>query len=172
MSLDIHDLMNTHDIHIDPAETKRTIRIKLNRYYAAEWHNTLDTSTACHSYSDYKEKLEPEPYLTLLEGNLRIPLTKFRCSNNYLPIVTGRYDNTPRQERLCLMCDSQEVGDEFHYLFKCSFFDNDRRIYIDNHYLTCPNVLDMKQLLNSNDKDVLEKLSRFVSLIMKQLKPK
>ena len=36
-------------------------------------------------------------------------------SNNRLPIQQRRSLGIPRDERICTVCDSGEVGDEFHY---------------------------------------------------------
>ena len=32
-------------------------------------------------------------------------ITKFRCNNIKLPIETGRWSNTPREERICHLCN-------------------------------------------------------------------
>jgi hypothetical protein len=44
-----------------------------------------------------------------------ILLCRFRCGNHRLPIESGRWQNIPRQKRLCHLCDSREMGDEYHY---------------------------------------------------------
>ena len=46
--------------------------------------------------------------------------SKFRLSNHRLPIQQRRSSGIPRDERICTVCDSGEVGDEFHYLLNCS----------------------------------------------------
>ena len=41
---------------------------------------------------------------------------KFRLCNHRLPIQQRRSLGIPRDERIGTVCDSGEVGDEFHYL--------------------------------------------------------
>jgi hypothetical protein len=65
-------------------------------------------------------------YLSVLPSDLRMYLCKFRCLSNNLPIETGRFFNIDRSERYCNLCNVNELGDEFHYLFKCTFFSNVR----------------------------------------------
>jgi hypothetical protein len=40
-------------------------------------------------------------------------ITKLRCNNIKLPIETGRWPNTPREERICHLCNVG-LGTEFH----------------------------------------------------------
>jgi len=61
-----------------------------------------------------------EEYLTYLPSILRQRVLKFRLSNHRLPIQQRRSLGIPRDERICTVCDSGEVGDEFHYLLNCS----------------------------------------------------
>ena len=68
-----------------------------------------------------------EPYLTSLPKRLYIPLIKFRTSNYKLPIETGRWENINIEDRKCQLCDKNDLGDDFHYLLTCSYFDHDRK---------------------------------------------
>jgi hypothetical protein len=45
-------------------------------------------------------------------------ITKLRCNNIKLPIETGRWPNTPREERIYHLCNVG-LGTEFHFLFEC-----------------------------------------------------
>ena len=44
-----------------------------------------------------------------------------------MPIVIGRHKNIPRNERFCNLCNKNQIGDEFHYLFQCGFFLEERK---------------------------------------------
>ena len=50
----------------------------------------------------------------------RSALTKMRICSHTLPIETGRWKGIPRTERICLICDSEEVGSEEHYIARCN----------------------------------------------------
>ena len=47
-------------------------------------------------------------------------LVKLRIGNHKLLIETGRYDQIPRDNRLCLTCKSNQIEDEIHLLFHCT----------------------------------------------------
>jgi hypothetical protein len=49
-------------------------------------------------------------------------ITKLRCNNIKLPIETGRWPNTLREERICHLCNVG-LGTEFHFLFECTSAD-------------------------------------------------
>ena len=44
---------------------------------------------------------------------------KIRISNHKLMIETGRYNQTSRNERFCVICNSGIIEDEFLFLFNC-----------------------------------------------------
>ena len=48
--------------------------------------------------------------------------TQIRISAHKFPIEQLRYTGThvPRDQRICNFCKSNLIGDEFHYLFRCS----------------------------------------------------
>jgi hypothetical protein len=52
-------------------------------------------------------------------------ITKLRCNNIKLPIETGRWPNTPREERIFHLCNVG-LGTEFHFLFECTSADVQR----------------------------------------------
>jgi len=54
-----------------------------------------------------------------------------RTSNLHLPIETGRWANTPRQDRICTLCN-ENIGDEFHILYRCK---NENIITLREHFL-------------------------------------
>ena len=60
--------------------------------------------------------------LLALPPNLSRPLCTFRICNHRLPTQQGTYSGIDRRERFCSPYDYNDIGDEFHYLFKCTFF--------------------------------------------------
>lgn len=60
------------------------------------------------------------------------------CSGHNLEIELGRRLNIPRSERSCLLCGSNEVGDEIHFILKCSALQNLRVKYIPAVYWAAP----------------------------------
>jgi hypothetical protein len=100
-----------------------------------------------------------------LDDHERIALCKFRCGNHNLPISERRY--LPGQNiKICNLCNLQEQGDEFHYILKCPFFMNSRRMYVKNYYYTRPNCLKFNQLFNTRNIKEQRNLAKMVKKIM------
>ena len=45
----------------------------------------------------------------------------FRLRVHHLPITNARFNKAPVDIN-CPLCDSNEAGDELHYLLKCPYF--------------------------------------------------
>ena len=41
-----------------------------------------------------------------------------------LHIEVGRRNNIPTEDRVCYVCDSHDVEDEYHFIMNCSEYDN------------------------------------------------
>ena len=63
-----------------------------------------------------------------------------------------------------------DIGDEFHYLFKCTFFQEARLKFISRYYFVRPNTLKMDQLFNLTSHAKLIKLCKFVQEILNSFK--
>ena len=85
-----------------------------------KWRSRVAENSVCSNYRLCKNICCLEEYLTYLPSILRQRVLKFRLSNHRLPIQQRRSLGTPRGERICTVCDTGEVGDEFHYLLNCS----------------------------------------------------
>ena len=78
-------------------------------------------------YSIFQEKLTPDKYLLILSEHLWTEIFKFRTSNHYVPIEIGRWKNILVEDRICPLCNKNDIGDEFHYLFICEVFTEYRK---------------------------------------------
>ena len=85
------------------------------------------------------------------------------------PTERGRYYDIARENRMCTLCNSQEIGDQFHYIFKCNFFANKRRKYIRRNLSIYPNILNFQTLMCSTDRDTLLNLALFVKIVTLKL---
>ena len=61
-----------------------------------------------------------ENYLSTLEYNQRIVCTKFRCRNYKAQVITINQDHKEYGKKF----NSNSIGDEFQYIFVCSFLDS------------------------------------------------
>ena len=62
-----------------------------------------------------------------------------------LHIETGRYRNLKVEERLCKVCDSQSVENEFHFIFDCKAYSQLRLMFYNWIIMHYPNFFIMSQ---------------------------
>ena len=117
--------------HLDYTTFPHLVRVfkrNLFKEYQEYWSKSLkkdkfDSSVGnkLSLYSEVKNEVRFESYLDLIKNvKTRVAVTKMRISCHLLPIESGRYKKIPRVERLCPLCNRSEIGDEFHYLLKCT----------------------------------------------------
>ena len=98
-------------------------------------------------YRNIKVYFRPSLYLTvILNIQHRLALTQLRTRNHKLHVETGSWckpRSTPFDERLCFICDRDELEDEYHFVICCSAYTALRLKYIKNiiiNILVCINL--------------------------------
>ena len=109
-----------------------------------------------------------EEYLTLLDMADKYIITTFRTRTHHL-LVTNRRFHRSDENITCPLCPTGEVGDEPHYLFKCRFFEKDRKKFIPQSLLELPTEIAMYKLFDS-EKESLIKTAKFAKIIMSKFK--
>ena len=145
----------------------KTIKQTLLDQCLQKWDDDTQKSSKGRNYRLFKATVSFENYFKILPKQNYLRLIKFRLANHKLPIETGRWENIELSERKWQKCSKNLLGDEFHYLFECTYFNFERRRYISKFYFVRPNVIKFNKLMNSDNKTVLAKLSIFVSIFMK-----
>ena len=103
------DKMNKNDTVVNPDTSRKD-------------GNKLDT------LKTVKCKFEMEPYVTMLPFEARRDFAKLRTSSHALEIEVGRYKDTPREERICKLCNLNCVENEAHFLISCPYYKDERKI--------------------------------------------
>ncbi len=145
---------------------KNCIKQKLNDQGQQNWQESVCGSGKCDSYKIFKESLCYEKYLDVLPSKLCIEFTKFRCCNNKFPIEIGSYSNIPRNQRICSLCNDNQMGDGYHYLLVCSHFNSERNSFLKNYYYCNPSVYKFAQLLNVTGTELIN-VCKFISYLLK-----
>lgn len=121
------------------------------------------------SYTYIKTKFCLEKYLTVIKSfEQRRNFTRLRISNHRLQIEKGRYQDVPRQNRLCPRCPSGEIDDEKHFLFSCTTAPNERNNMIVAILNICPKFNSLNQdhkllwLLNNENMDILNSVCKLI----------
>ena len=133
--------------------------------YIQTWNLEVNQNRKCTNYRIFKEKHCLEKYFLELEFPERTALCNLRTGNHKLPISKQRYTNNEIDVN-CTLCDSGDIGDEFHVLFKCKFFEEKRKILIKKFYFTRPNTQKMHILFNSNSPKEIKNLGKFAKFIL------
>ena len=123
------------------------------------------------SYSYFKTNFGLEKYLLILKNREhRKKFTRFRISAHRLHIEQGRYQGTPRQNRLCNRCTSNEIDDEMHFLFSCTSSQDERHYMNTKINSLCSNFhhLNSNQkliwLLNTENLEILVSVCNLISV--------
>ena len=135
-------MTEVEDIHTvtDEKSANRAIHIfiqKIKKRYD-EWWNLKMSSVENRKLDflfQYKKTFKFEQYLDTLPRHIRIYVTRLRTSSHNFPIETLRYvrPKVDAQDRKCDICNSNEVGDEHHYMLRCP---NESLIPIRNAFIT------------------------------------
>ena len=151
---------------------KRILKTKLTEISNLKWHNHMWQQSSCLIYRSLKDNLVLEKYLTLLSNSDRITLCKFRCRNSRIPVVTLSFNNNniPYEERVCSVCNMNEIGDEFHYILQCPALTEYRNNLISNYYVRNPSMYKFVQLFQSKNVKVLVNLAKFIREINRILR--
>lgn len=140
------------------------IKQRLGDISEQEWNSEMFGNTLCTNYRMFKSRRNVEQYLTRLSEADRITFCKFRAGNHRLPISNRRFDSMA--EKICKLCVLNVQGDEFHCLFVCPFFNDERRLYLKKFYCSNPNTLKFQSLFSSKNKSELKNICKFLKYIM------
>ena len=84
-------------------------------------------------------------------------------------LEVGRWTNVERHNRLCQLCQSHEIGDEFHYVLQCPNFVTERKNLIPKYFFNRPNALKLSSLFNKKKSETIRKLCKLIDIINKKI---
>ena len=144
---------------------KNAIQQKLRDIFIGEWFRTIEESRSCMTYKLIKNKFEFETYLLNTPQRYMKSMIQFRTRNHKLPVETGRWNNTPYDQRKCPLCQ-RDIGDEFHYIFVCNGFAQARKQSLKPKFIERPNVLLFEKIINTKNTSEYLKLCKFIKIII------
>lgn len=132
--------------------------------FKQNWFEDTNQARILHIYRFLKTDFTMEPYLNILPKQLRIYVSRLRLSSHPLRIETGRYgvNRVDRNQRLCLLCNENEVEDEFHFILVCNKYKQTRNTYIKKFYYERPSMQKLVQLFQSNSPKIIYNLAKFI----------
>ena len=145
------------------------IRQRILDTYKQTWYSDINNSSRLQTYSIFKHNLELESYLNLdIDKKYKLALTRFRTSSHSLMIETGRYENTPREQRICQFCNMGKVEDEYHFLLVCPNYRDLRRKHFKPYFCHWPTMIKFESLLSKTSKSSVASLSKFIYFAFKR----
>ena len=96
--------------------------------------------------------------------------SRFRLSSHDLEVERGRYGakSTPPDERLCSLCNLNEVEDEFHVLMICPRYVHERNYVLNDIHQSFPSAIYLQLrdkfiwLMSQENKSVTLKIAYFL----------
>ena len=92
-----------------------------------------------------------------LDDDAKYIIAKFRTRSHHLPVTNNRFQSNNAEDTTCPLCQNGEIGDEFHYIFKCTYF-NESRNKLDG----ISDLMYVQSLFEGRKRD-LEKLAQFTN---------
>lgn len=119
--------------------------------WADTWRENLSTKPKLRTYKLFKNEYHTEDFVKYCYSRpKRSLLAQLRSGVLPLHIETGRFRNLKPEERLCSLCNSNEIEDEVHFVCKCTALTDLR----EELYGQVENRIENFTDLNDNDKFV------------------
>ncbi len=102
---------------------------RITERFARDWRHHCSTKDKLRTYRLFKTDIKTASHLNSnLPKYERSLISQLRLGVLPLRIETGRYQNLIEAERICEVCDSNQVENEYHFLFECDLYNNERSI--------------------------------------------
>lgn len=160
--------------HTEPCILERELRERRYAQYIHNWQCELHQDrpgTKLQTYSLVKHEYRIEPHLLYVKDKrYQRAITKLRVSSHQLYIETGRHLRplVPRQDRICIFCNSGEIDDEMHFLLRCEFHSESRRLLASelSPYIDYPSEIPLaatfQNIIGSKNQTVLTAVGKYI----------
>ena len=130
--------------------------------YLQKWHQVINEMSRLCLYRTIKSSYEVDMYISVLNiRKFRHFYCSFKIGSLDLEIQRGRYNNVPRDQRLCKLCQNG-VEDEYHFLLKCPLFDELRDKYIPAKYCIHPNLHKFVLLMTCSKETIILSTATYI----------
>ena len=155
-------------------------KCKLICKYQQYWKEVLNSNkeTKLNFYKTIKKNYYFEQYLDVLDKGKRMSISRIRLSSHNFPIERMRYTKTKQEERICKICNLNQVGDEMHYLLNCTNtkIETQRKEFINDIKNVQPqfshfeHINIIKYCLNMADSLIFNPFANFINNILNTYK--
>ena len=144
---------------------------QLLAHHIHTWSLLVESKPKLHLYKLFKNEFSTERYCIVnLKRSQRALIAKLRLGVFPINVELGRYTGTPREERLCPLCDHGEVEDEIHILFRCPSYKEPREVLLQQTMIFSEgfnnfNDIEKIKVLTSNER-LVRKISHYLSKVL------
>ena len=139
------------------------LKLRLSDNFIQNWRARLAESSRASFYNPISI-FKFQPYLDkVLTKKFRVALSRLRMSSHRLLIEAGRWTKprrTPRDQRLCTICN--KIEDEYHLLFECTLYNNERIFHLKPYYLRNTSMFKAVELMQETNSKILKKLAMYI----------
>ena len=108
------------------------VKERMLNKYVNNWKMQVQNKPKLYLYKTFKVEYKTEDYLKMeLNCVERAYLAQLRLGILPIEIETGRYRSVAREERICQICNMNNVEDELHFLLYCTAYENIRMNWLD-----------------------------------------
>ena len=102
-----------------------------------------------------------------IKQNLRVNYTNLRLSSHKFLVERARWRKVkiPYAQRICTLCSSGDIEDEYHIVLICENFRDVRLKYIKPYYHNRPRMFKFVELMNTTNKRDRFKLMLFLKIV-------
>jgi hypothetical protein len=83
-------------------------------------------------------------------------------TSHWLNVEYGQHRNIERQNRLCALCEQCTIEDGYHFVMECSFYNTLRITYIPRYFRVRPSMVKFVELMKTESKPLLYKISVYI----------
>lgn len=121
-------------------------------------YSVVNTSSKLETLKCLNKVFTFEKYLTCIKiDSHRVASTRFICSAYSLMIEEGRYRNMESNLRLCQLCKTNTIEDEFHFLMVCPAYRDIRVNTLPKYLCSWPTKQKFVKLLSETQSVSLKK---------------
>ena len=114
--------LNQFDLHFPHRGFQSKINQSLIDSDVQNWLSDIDSRDIYYNYRLFKSVFAFDNSLNVMPKRIACTLIHFKTLIHKLPIQRGSFTNALRAERLYKKWNSDDIGDELHYVLKCAFF--------------------------------------------------
>ena len=126
-----------------------------------QWYTSINTMTSLRCYTQFKFDSFVEPY-TIQTYLPRKFIANLRCASIDIECNQGRKHNIPYDQRICTVCNTLQIGDEYHFVLICPLLTELRIKYLPAYYYNYPTQIKLNTLLSSTSKHTITSLALYI----------